>query len=225
MNTGIQDAYNLAWKLALVLRGAADPVLLDSYEAERRPVGEATIARTLNASVQFGRESGAPDRLADTQIRVTYRGGDWVQDEFSGQPGPHAGDRAPDCIGLRRRHVGFPLRLFDVLRGTEHVLLVPCAAAQPGAVQQLEQLLAAMPGRLAGYLRVVAITPAGTTLPERPGAQTLIDAAGAFEAAYGARAAYLVRPDGYVGWRGAPDNLASLSAHLRRLFPGIDEDD
>ncbi len=47
MNTGIQDAYNLAWKLALVMRGGADPALLDSYEAERRPVGQETIERTL----------------------------------------------------------------------------------------------------------------------------------------------------------------------------------
>jgi 2-polyprenyl-6-methoxyphenol hydroxylase-like FAD-dependent oxidoreductase len=38
-NTGIQDAHNLAWKLAMVLRGDADEGLLDSYEAERRPVG------------------------------------------------------------------------------------------------------------------------------------------------------------------------------------------
>jgi 2-polyprenyl-6-methoxyphenol hydroxylase-like FAD-dependent oxidoreductase len=38
MNTGIQDAYNLAWKLALVLDAAAPEALLDSYEAERRPV-------------------------------------------------------------------------------------------------------------------------------------------------------------------------------------------
>src|SRR5207248_7909521 len=40
MNGGLQDAFNLAWKLALVHHGAADPTLLDSYEAERRPVAE-----------------------------------------------------------------------------------------------------------------------------------------------------------------------------------------
>jgi 2-polyprenyl-6-methoxyphenol hydroxylase-like FAD-dependent oxidoreductase len=46
MNTGIHDAYNLAWKLALVLKGVAPKALLDSYEAERRPVGADVVART-----------------------------------------------------------------------------------------------------------------------------------------------------------------------------------
>jgi hypothetical protein len=52
MNTGIQDAYNLAWKLALVLDGTAPETLLDSYEAERRPVGADVVARTRAVSRQ-----------------------------------------------------------------------------------------------------------------------------------------------------------------------------
>ncbi|MBD2871932.1 FAD-dependent monooxygenase [Paenibacillus sp. IB182493] len=43
MNTGIQDAFNLAWKLALVSAGRAPETLLDSYEAEREPVGKALV--------------------------------------------------------------------------------------------------------------------------------------------------------------------------------------
>src|SRR5262249_27246310 len=46
MNTGIQDAYNLAWKLALVHRGKAPDSLLDSYEAERQAVAKALLAST-----------------------------------------------------------------------------------------------------------------------------------------------------------------------------------
>lgn len=49
-NTGIQDAHNLAWKLAAVLNGWAGPGLLDSYDAERRPVAEATAARAADRS-------------------------------------------------------------------------------------------------------------------------------------------------------------------------------
>ncbi|MEU3345147.1 FAD-dependent monooxygenase [Streptomyces sp. NPDC006700] len=52
-NTGIQDAHNLAWKISGVLRGWADPALLDSYEAERRPVAQSTSAR---ATIQAARE-------------------------------------------------------------------------------------------------------------------------------------------------------------------------
>ena len=51
MNTGIQDAHNLAWKLALVARGAARPALLDSYEAERRPVA-AELLRGTDAATR-----------------------------------------------------------------------------------------------------------------------------------------------------------------------------
>jgi 2-polyprenyl-6-methoxyphenol hydroxylase-like FAD-dependent oxidoreductase len=46
MNTGLQDAYNLAWKLALVIEGKADPSLLDSYEAERQPVAQRLLDTT-----------------------------------------------------------------------------------------------------------------------------------------------------------------------------------
>jgi 2-polyprenyl-6-methoxyphenol hydroxylase-like FAD-dependent oxidoreductase len=50
MNMGIQDAFNLAWKLSLVIRDAGDPKLLDSYDAERKPVDEAVIRQTDRAT-------------------------------------------------------------------------------------------------------------------------------------------------------------------------------
>ncbi len=50
MNTGIQDAFNLAWKLALVDRGRARPALLDSYERERKPVAANVVSRTDRAT-------------------------------------------------------------------------------------------------------------------------------------------------------------------------------
>ena len=61
--------------MALVLRGQATPALLDSYEAERRPVGAAVIAQTRAQSENLGREERKPeDRLAGTQVLVRYRG-------------------------------------------------------------------------------------------------------------------------------------------------------
>jgi 2,4-dichlorophenol 6-monooxygenase len=53
-NTSIQDAYNLAWKLALVLRGKAAPSLLDSYDAERAPVGKQIVTRANQSIEEFG---------------------------------------------------------------------------------------------------------------------------------------------------------------------------
>ena len=155
MNTGIQDAYNLAWKLALVLGGAAPESLLDSYEAERLPVGADVVPRTRAATERFGRDAGGkPDRLADTQIRVSYRGTGWVRDDAIGLDAgaPMAGDRAPDAGGLTRHGIGFPLRLFDMLRGTEHVLS-PCRA---DAARDLAALAGESgPARL--RLRIVAV--------------------------------------------------------------------
>ena len=219
MNTGIQDAYNLAWKLALVMRGGADPALLDSYEAERRPVGQETIERTLQASVRFGRESGPRDRLADTQIRISYRGTDWVAEALPGLPGPDAGDRAPDANGLRHRRVHFPLRLFDILRGPEHVLLVPVDPASPEGERHLERLAAAVLPGLADRVRVVAIAPAGSAPAWRYHIRCLVDAEGGYAAAYCTEAAYLVRPDGHVGWRGALADAAGLASYLGGMFP------
>ncbi|MFJ7770659.1 FAD-dependent oxidoreductase [Streptomyces sp. NPDC097107] len=59
-NTGIQDAHNLAWKLAAVLEGWAGDGLLDTYDAERRPVAEATSARAAGRSVEHSHPGFAP---------------------------------------------------------------------------------------------------------------------------------------------------------------------
>ncbi len=53
-NTSIQDSYNLAWKLAMVLRGQAGPALLDSYSAERAPIGKQVVDRANLSRDQFG---------------------------------------------------------------------------------------------------------------------------------------------------------------------------
>ena len=58
-NTSIQDAYNLTWKLALVLKGQADPSLLDSYSAERAPIGRQVVTRANRSIEEFGPIFGA----------------------------------------------------------------------------------------------------------------------------------------------------------------------
>jgi 2-polyprenyl-6-methoxyphenol hydroxylase-like FAD-dependent oxidoreductase len=64
MNTGIQDVHNLAWKLALVTRGAAGPALLDSYQAERHAIGQRVLART-DLATKLGTFTGALAPLRD----------------------------------------------------------------------------------------------------------------------------------------------------------------
>ncbi|XYD08076.1 FAD-dependent monooxygenase [Methylobacterium sp. NMS12] len=216
MNTGIQDAYNLAWKLALVLRDASPEALLDSYEGERRPVGADVLARTHKASEGYGRErGGAPDRLADTQVLVSYRNTAWIADDGAGsnEAGPRAGDRAPDVTGLVRDGLGFPTRLFDVFRGTEHVLLIHAPSAADAAADPDLPLWAR---RHRPHLRVAVIGGEAAI----PGVTTLSDPTGTFGQAYGAGTmACLIRPDGHLAWRGRTWREPGLHAHLRRQFP------
>jgi 2-polyprenyl-6-methoxyphenol hydroxylase-like FAD-dependent oxidoreductase len=67
MNTGLQDAYNLAWKLALVVRGACDAVLLDSYAAEREPVAERLL-RTTDRAFTFALSRSGAARFVRTRL-------------------------------------------------------------------------------------------------------------------------------------------------------------
>ncbi|MFJ4830466.1 FAD-dependent oxidoreductase [Streptomyces sp. NPDC088747] len=113
LNTSVQDAYNLGWKLGAVLSGAADPSLLDSYEEERLP----NAAQMLGLSTQVHR--GEVRRGAATrQLGLGYRGCSLAVETRQGLPEDalRAGDRAPD--GVRGG-----VRLFDAFRGPHWTLL------------------------------------------------------------------------------------------------------
>ncbi|RSS33806.1 FAD-dependent monooxygenase [Streptomyces sp. WAC08241] len=224
MNTGVQDACNLAWKLALVVRGGAGPGLLATYDAERRPVGEEVVGRTVRHAVH-GIESGSDDRrtllLREAQLLVGYRGGPLAGAPYGPADAPQPGDRAPDCAGLTTPVAAFPLRLLDVLRGRAgHVVLLygSDAAELSGAAEA---------ARAAGGLPAVVVLPAaGTDRPDpaplspSPAVPVYRDAAGEFARLYRPDGAtgLVVRPDGQLGARfplgGA---AAALSAYLRAL--------
>jgi len=134
MNTGIQDATNIAWKLALVASGAASEKLLDTYQSERLPVEQAVthgseqllhIAGVDNRTLRALRDALAPQitKLDAVQVRLTatiaevaidYRKSAIV--EGHGHPlGPHAGNRIPDAA-IKAKADGADRRLFDILR-------------------------------------------------------------------------------------------------------------
>ena len=207
MNTGIQDAYNLAWKLALVTKGKAGAGLLDTYEAERHPVAEEVVRRTTEQSMNFGKR-GSGDRLADTQLLVTYRGSPLAVGDAG--EGIRAGDRVPDVQGLRRFGVGFPLRLFDVLKGTRFVLLASVESDTSALEALAEKLEAAWPG----LVRIVAVAPGDASLDEPFGIELMLDAAGSFKATLG-QGVWLVRPDNYVGLYSAALDGDEIVAYLK----------
>ncbi|MEW1779323.1 FAD-dependent monooxygenase [Streptomyces sp. NPDC086777] len=190
MNTGLQDAANLSWKLAAVLRGHADPGLLDTYQSERHPVGRSVL-RSSGAIVRLAMAKGpmlavraglirafgvaAPvRRRAMAQITgIGYR--------YPAPRGAHplTGIRVPDLA------LAGGGRLYEALRGGRFVLVT--AGSDPG--------------------------------PDPHGTGTRYgDRLAVAHWRSGRRTAVLVRPDGYVAWAGedaqAPDVERALATHV-----------
>ncbi len=142
MNTSIQDAFNLAWKLAYVLQGKAAPSLLDSYQVERHPVAESLLRGTDEAYTNLlkagdlGRAAvrllgpfllssqTVREKMRNTleEIEINYRTGPLTADH-GGSKGPHAGDRVLDAsvVALPQKETK---SLLDILRGTHWNLLL-----------------------------------------------------------------------------------------------------
>ncbi|MEV8566361.1 FAD-dependent monooxygenase [Streptomyces sp. NPDC051322] len=230
MNTGIQDAYNLAWKLASIVRGEASDRLPASYDAERRPVGEEVVQRTVrHASSGIEADPDDPSTLIrrEAQLLVGYRDSPVVAHGSAAtgngrrQDGPVPGDRAPDCGGLRYALTAFPSRLFDLLREREHVLLLYVDGE--GQAERYDEVAAAARQQAHGRLDVLVVA-APQVEGALPGLPTVHDDRDEFRQMYGARggAGFLVRPDGYLGLRADPADgpglSSQLSAHLSTVF-------
>ncbi|MFI0897520.1 FAD-dependent monooxygenase [Streptomyces sp. NPDC020983] len=210
MNTGIQDAYNLAWKLALAVQGAAADGLLGSYDAERRPVGAEVVDRT----VLHARQGGArADVLREAQLLVSYAGSPVVAPPSGGGPGPLPGDRAPDCHGLTGDIAAYPVRLFDLLRSPHHTLLL--YAGEDVAAEELRACATAARSAARGRVNVFAVLAPGA-FGEGLGVPRVHDRDAAFRRAYGAVApeAFVIRPDGHLSARFPSPAPAALAAHL-----------
>src|SRR6478609_5550384 len=113
LNTSVQDSYNLGWKLAGALGGAAD--LLPTYEEERRPIAAGMLGLATSL-LQAARAGGGMRRGRDTQqLDLGYP-------ESRLARGPNAGNRAPDAPV--RGAAGQPTRLFNLFQGTHWTLLI-----------------------------------------------------------------------------------------------------
>jgi 2-polyprenyl-6-methoxyphenol hydroxylase-like FAD-dependent oxidoreductase len=232
MNTGIQDAWNLGWKLALVDAGVADEALLDSYQPERWPIGRFVLRVTDRATAVATADTPAvrlirtqlTPRLAPivlrlsrlrafgfrtlSQLRINYRGSPVVEEGPSPlRRGPRAGDRLPDAhiVEHGREHW-----LQEALATpTYHLLL--CGSAQSWNDDQLARLSERYAGFVAVH-RVAREAAAGVLHDTRGEAFTRL---GVEQTAH-----YLVRPDGYIGYRGAATDLHGLERYLARWLPG-----
>ena len=200
MNTGMMDAHNLGWKLALVVAGRAPEALLDSYGTERLPVAQDVLKLT-HTLVRYGtishpvkrriRDVAVPalgrnpliQRRAVTRLShvyVTYPPGPLAR-PGGGRRRPRPGQRMPD---VPVRADGHLTTLHRVLRGGRHVLLVPAAHA-------------------AGVLADPMLLPYRGDLDVVSADATPV---------------VLIRPDGHVAARGRPGSLEPVAGYLRDLF-------
>ena len=202
MNCCMQDAFNLGWKLALVLNGSAAPGLLDSYEAERRPIAEQVIwaasslhdifmthGKDIAERKQTMFEPGYTEKVVNYCSGVAYTYKDSVEKPvgLAEIDGPAIGDRAPD-VDFEQGGT-----LFDRLRHPYFTLL-----AMPGD-RDLASIVDPLKRRFGSTLDV-------ETLPHSP----------ALSARYGTsdNRLFLIRPDGYVACKAAARDVSRLEEQL-----------
>ncbi|MGO9950315.1 MAG: FAD-dependent oxidoreductase [Steroidobacteraceae bacterium] len=191
LNTSLQDAYNLGWKLAAVLHGATES-LLDTYEQERRPIAAHTLG--LTSQLLEAMQRGVMRRGREVhQLDIGYPESSLALDVSGRRSGLLAGDRAPDAPA--RGAAGQPVRLFGLYKGPSWTLLgfnTDRATIAPRA-----------------NLQVCIVGADGDVVDEK----------GYVQDAYGASAGdwVLVRPDGYVGAIVSSREANALESYMGRV--------
>lgn len=232
MNTGIQDAVNLGWKLAHTLHGA-NPALLDTYEPERAPVGARvlrftdrafTVATSTNRVVRFARTRLAPALLplafrlragrayafrTISQLGIRYRRSRLsAAGRRPSRRGLRPGDRLPDAVLARD---GDPTTLHAAVAGPGWQLLL-CGPAGSWDTDRVARLRQEHGARL---------TVQHLSAWRAPG--VLFDPSGRALRRLGlhpqSTAQYLIRPDGHVGYCATGTDLAGLTGYLHRWLP------
>ncbi len=216
LNAGVQDAGNLMWKIALVRRHLAAPELLDSYAEERRPHAHvraevsSAVMRAATASNWFLQRlrdgilsrlsalDAVQERLRDavSDVGGNYRKSAIVCDSGGGST-LRAGDRAPDCETVDETQSRF--RMFELLREPTHTALAVAPQSEP-QLQRFAEVVARFQDVMQGCV--------------------LIDGDETFHNRYAHRMGmlYVVRPDGYIGFRGAATDAEALENWCSEMF-------
>jgi 2-polyprenyl-6-methoxyphenol hydroxylase-like FAD-dependent oxidoreductase len=238
MNTGMQDAFNLAWKLALLQRGQGQvEPLLESYSRERSVVGDqvlrgaqtlTTVATLRNSVAQFLRNHIAPvvasfgfvqDRIKNAmcELSINYRHGPLAAQDWPWPGGgAAAGDRLP-FVPLTSA-TGSATNLFQVLSNVQHTLLLFPHDAQsvPQLLQIADEVRQVFPDVFTPQVILKTADTPGTS----SGVPVWIDTDGQVHKRLGVtgRAMVWVRPDGYIGFRCQPASGSALANYLDRYL-------
>lgn len=245
MNTGIQDAYNLGWKLAMVGRGRAADRLLDSYEKERRPVAEDVVKVTRMMTERFEAFAGlspaqreslyfnlaVPPEVAHQMARhveeldLDYSKSPICREHLDGAgaigSGPRAGEQAPDARPLMVN--GSAASLYQIIRGPRHTLLLFAGVrAREDSWRRLAEVARwVRSSRWADGVEVwLAAAESGASGETQGEMRVIADPGRRLHLRYGAESEclYLVRPDGYVGYRAAGAETGPLREYLEHVF-------
>jgi len=214
LNTGLQDANNLAWKLSLVVRGLADDALLDTYTRERRPIAARILRMTeLQDTRLFGARSRTSRAVRNGVLRIASRSGALERGLI------------PDLAQVRVRYRDSPLTIAGDHRRGRALLPGRQAPDTEFAAADGSGPVALRDGSECGAITIVAMPGrgAGTDLPELrtlvrryPGALRLRELT---SEADGRRAGsgwlLALRPDGYIGYRGPHAVTPALSAWVQ----------
>ncbi len=229
MNTGIGDAFNLGWKLALVVKGDAHETLLDSYEAERIPFARSIlrgsdlgfhIQASTNPVLQWLKVYVIPPlfRLLSplppaqrrffwllSQLWTSYRTSPAVVESGPVKQGPRAGERAP--YGFFEVGPDAGQSIFTLLRDLDHHLFL-FAGSKPGStLTDLRVLEEHVRSLLDAYTVPIHLH---LVSGENPSLHRLY---GVYEPGV-----FLIRPDGHIAYRGRAEDEADLKSYLDGLF-------
>jgi 2-polyprenyl-6-methoxyphenol hydroxylase-like FAD-dependent oxidoreductase len=234
MNCGLQDAFNLAWKLALVHQGAAHERLLDSYEIERRPAAELvmksgdkmedTLAMT-DPTERKARDQAIKTALADqeilhhdmvaeTELNIQYAHSPIVFGDANSSFA--AGYRLPDNIPVQMPQAD-PSKLHALGHHAGSTLvLLGGPTAIPSTLVALHAALQKQVRDSPLFETAVALT-AGADVPDSMGH---LEPAAAVQLGIDGNTLLAIRPDGYIGLRADRDHIAALEHYAACLQTG-----
>lgn len=230
MNSGIQDAFNLAWKLALVCGGHCDPALLDSYEAERKPVAEMITAsgdaaerdETLKSAAERHARNKAiraafadpktrhHEAVAEAELDIEYSNSPIVMGDKHEALAP--GHRLPNCIEIQHPD-GKTGQLHQLAHRPGHTALL--VSANAAAASELEQLEKQIQTRAAN-----PITEAKTTLTTGSNhhpTRARLSEIDAKTLGVTNITLLLIRPDGHLGLRADQNHAQALINYESRV--------